>query len=210
MVIPKDNIRTALAAHPRVALPPGPIPAAVLLPLFVRNNALHILFTKRTEQLNHHGGEISFPGGVCQAEDEAPLETALRETWEEVGIPAGEVEVLGCLDDVYSIHNYLVTPFIGLFSGKIRLAPNDAEIARIIEIPICHLLRPEIFRVEDRPWRGRPHPVYFYQFQGDEIWGLTASILRQFLQVVFEGRTGPVGIDMEKGSEREGACLTAS
>ncbi len=174
-----------MAAHTRLPMAPGPVPSAVLVPLFMKDGEYHILFTKRTEQLNHHRGEISFPGGVCQAEDESPLQTALRETWEEVGIAPGDVEILGVLDDFYSIHHYLVTPYVGVFPGGYPLKVNTDEIRRIIEVPLSHLRNPKIFRMEDWAWKGRQHPVYFYTYQGDEIWGLTAAILKQFLDIVF-------------------------
>jgi 8-oxo-dGTP pyrophosphatase MutT (NUDIX family) len=181
----KERIRAALAAHARVPMAPGPVPAAVLLPLFLKEGEYHVLFTKRTEHLNHHRGEISFPGGGCQPDDEDSLATALRETWEEVGISPEDVEVLGVLDDFYSIHNYLVTPYVGIFPAGYQLRPNAWEIERLIEVPLAHLLRPEIFRVEDWNWKGRVHPVYFYTCGDDEVWGLTAAILKQFLDLVF-------------------------
>ena len=179
------EIRAALAGHQRLTLPPGPVPAAVLVPLFYRHGEPHLLFTKRTEQLNHHSGEISFPGGACQAEDKDRVETALRETWEEVGIAPQDVDLLGMLDDVFSIHNYLVTPCVGVFPGNYPLKPNRAEIERIIEVPVAHLLCPEYRRVEQWGWQGRNYPVYFYTYQGDEIWGMTAAILKQFLAIAF-------------------------
>jgi 8-oxo-dGTP pyrophosphatase MutT (NUDIX family) len=157
----------------------------VLLPLFLKEGEYHVLFTKRTEQMNHHRGQISFPGGVCNHEDCDTLQTALRETWEEVGIAPGDVEVLGKLDDFYSIHNYLVTPYVGVFPAAYHLRPNAAEIERAIEAPLSHLLRPDIFRVEDWTSKGYRHPIYFYSYQGDEIWGMTAAILKQFLDIVF-------------------------
>jgi 8-oxo-dGTP pyrophosphatase MutT (NUDIX family) len=183
----KEKIRAALARHQRVPMAPGPVPAAVLLPLFRKNGAYHILFTKRTERLNHHRGEISFPGGVRHPEDGDPLTTALRETWEEVGIAPEAVEVLGVLDDFFSIHDYLVTPYVGLFPAGYPLRINPAEIDRIIEVPLAHLQRPEIFRVEDWSWQGRVHPVCFYTYQNFEIWGLTAAILKQFLEIIAAG-----------------------
>ncbi|HEY6006944.1 MAG TPA: CoA pyrophosphatase [Geobacteraceae bacterium] len=187
----KERIRTALAAHRRVPMPPGPVPAAVLLPLFERQGDYHLLFTKRTEHLNHHRGEISFPGGVRQPEDGDLLQTALRETWEEVGIAPAAVTVLGVLDDFYSIHDYIVTPYVGIFPGDLSLTINAAEIERLIEVPLAHLLRPDIFRTEDWSWRGRTHPVHFYTYGRDEIWGLTAAILKQFLDIVFAGEASP-------------------
>lgn len=179
------RVRAALAGRARVPLEPGPVPAAVLVPLFLDGGEYHVLFTKRTEHLNHHRGEISFPGGVCHPEDGGPRETALRETWEEVGIRPEDVEVLGELDDFYSVHNYLVTPVVGIFPAGCALQVNPDEIERVITVPLAHFLRPEVFRVEDWSWRGRIHPVYFYTYQGDEIWGLTAAILKQFLDLTF-------------------------
>ncbi len=164
---------------------PGPVPSAVMVPIFIKKSEYHLLFTKRTENLNHHRGEIAFPGGVCQAEDKDALQTALRETREEVGIVPGDVEVLGVLDDFYSIHNYLITPFVGMIPSDYEYRINTHEIERIIEVPVSHLLKPEVFRVEDWSWKGRTQPVYFYAYRNDEIWGVTAAILKQFLDLVF-------------------------
>ena len=181
----KDKIKTSLAGHARIAMARGPVPASVLLPLYLKEGTYHILFTKRTEHLHHHRGEISFPGGVRHPTDRDTLETALRETREEVGIDPADVEVLGVLDDFYSIHDYLVTPYVGFLPPDYRFRTNPEEIERIIEVPLAHLLRPEIFRVEDWNWKGREHPVFFYAYGDDEVWGLTAAILKQFLDLVF-------------------------
>ncbi|HEY6873010.1 MAG TPA: CoA pyrophosphatase [Geobacteraceae bacterium] len=181
----KERIKTALAAHERVPMAPGPVPAAVLLPLYLRSGSCHVLFTKRTEHLHHHRGEISFPGGVRHPEDRDALATALRETEEEVGIARADVEVLGMLDDFYSIHDYLVTPCVGFLPADPRFRINHGEIERLIEVPLDQLLNPGIFRAEDWRWRGRQQPVYFYRWGNDEIWGLTAAILKQFLDIVF-------------------------
>ena len=178
------RIKTSLAAHTRLELSAGPVPAAVLVPLFLKNSAYHILFTKRTQNLTHHRGQVSFPGGVQQPEDRDSLQTALRETWEEVGISPAEVEILGVLDDFLSIQNFLVTPFVGMVAGGYRLRVNPAEIERIIEIPLNFLLRPDIFRIEELNWQGRTYPLYSIDFEGDKIWGLTAAILKQFLEVI--------------------------
>lgn len=209
----REDIIAALAEHRRRTIAPGPVPAAVLLPLFRKKGRWHILFTKRTEHLHHHGGEISFPGGVCQPEDETPRHAALRETWEEVGIPPNQVEILGVLDDVYSIHNYLVTPYVGIFPGTCSLLPNPAEIDRLLEIPLEDLRNPSIFRTEDWSWHGRVHPVHFYSWKGEEVWGLTATILKQFLDVVFPSASRSDQLDTPFRTERkeqEGQCLTAS
>jgi 8-oxo-dGTP pyrophosphatase MutT (NUDIX family) len=183
----KERIRTALAAHDRIAIAAGHVPAAVLLPLYRKEGQCHVLFTKRTEHLHHHRGEISFPGGVRHPEDRDMLETALRETLEETGIVPTDVDILGTLDTIYSVYDYDVTPFVGFLPDDYRFTINPDEIERTIEVPLDHLLRPEIFREEDWTWKGRRHPVCFYTYGDDEIWGLTAAILKQFLDLVFPG-----------------------
>jgi 8-oxo-dGTP pyrophosphatase MutT (NUDIX family) len=185
-----EQIRDRLSFRERIAMSPGPVPSAVLLPVYLKREEYHILFTKRTGQLNHHGGEISFPGGVCSCDDAGSMQTALRETFEEVGILPGDVEVLGVLDDFFSIHNYLVTPYVGHFAQNYHLAVNSQEIERIIEVPLRHLLSPEIYRTEDWSHKGRTYEVDFFTYGADEIWGLTAAILKQFLDLVFPERVG--------------------
>ena len=183
----KEKIRTSLALHKRVRIPPGPVQAAVLIPLFLKDGACHILFTKRTENLQHHRGEVSFPGGVSHPEDADTLTTALRETCEEVGIPPEEVEILGVLDDFLSIHNYLVTPYVGFFATEHQLQINPAEVERIIEVPLGFLLTPGIFQLRDWTWQGRTLALYCVDYEGDRIWGLTAAMLKQFVEIISAG-----------------------
>jgi 8-oxo-dGTP pyrophosphatase MutT (NUDIX family) len=185
----KEQIKAALAARKRVPMSPGPTPSAVLIALFLKDDEYHVLFTKRTEKVNHHKGEISFPGGVRQADDRDSEQTALRETWEEVGIRPVDVEILGVLDDFYSIYNYLITPYVGMIPSGYAFKTNPDEIERILEVPLRHLLNTEIFRVEDWTWKGRTYPVYFYAYRGDEVWGVTAAILKHFLDIVFKRGT---------------------
>lgn len=180
-----QRVRHNLAAHPRQVLPPGPVPAAVLLPLFCKEHVWQILFTKRADHLNHHRGEISFPGGVRHPDDLDLFSTALRESWEEVGIIPDEVNFLGMLDDIVSVYGYLVTPYVVHIPANYQFTVNPHEIDRLIVVQVEHLLRPEIFRVEDWQWKGRDLPVPFFTYGEDEIWGLTAAILRQFLDLVY-------------------------
>ena len=180
----KERIKTALALHKRVPLPPGPVPSAVLIPLFLKNGVYHILFTKRAENLTHHRGEVSFPGGVYHPEDVDTLRTALRETSEEVGIAPEDVEILGVLDDFITIHNYLVTPYVGFVAAGHPLRINPGEIERIIEVPLSFLLTPGIFQLRDWTWQGRTRPLFCVDYEGDTIWGLTAAMLKQFLEII--------------------------
>ncbi len=179
-----EQLRRLLQGRRRLILPSGPVPAAVLLPLFHEDGSWNVLLTKRTEHLTHHGGEISFPGGVRQDDDPDLLATALRECWEEVGIRPEDVDLLGTLDDIVSVHNYLVTPFVGVIPSQYPFNISQDEIQRLIVIPVAELLRPEIYRVEDWSWKGRKMPVSFFTSGEDEVWGLTAAILRQFLDLI--------------------------
>ncbi|HWI40993.1 MAG TPA: CoA pyrophosphatase [Verrucomicrobiae bacterium] len=181
------RLRTVLAARSREILPPGPVPAAVLLPLLEQGGDFSVLFTKRTETLRHHTGEICFPGGAVHPEDDGPLAAALRETAEEIGVPPEQVEVLGALDDTLSVHGYLVTPYVGIIRPT-SYTVNAAEIERLIVVPLSHLTRPEIFRSERWVRQGAEVPVYFYTCGADEVWGLTARVLKQFLDLLAELR----------------------
>ncbi|MDY0268673.1 CoA pyrophosphatase [Trichloromonas sp.] len=181
-----EEVRRCLAAQPPRHLPQdGLRPAAVLLPLFVRDGEDWVLFTRRTEKLNHHSGEISFPGGAWHVEDAGPLDTALRETEEEMGIAALDVRVLGRLDDCISIHGYHVVPFVGTFPAPYPYRVNRNEVAEVIELPLARLCDPAVYHEEDWRHRGRIFPVGFFTIGSYQVWGLTAEILRRFLQRVY-------------------------
>lgn len=158
-------------------------PAAILLPLLVRNGEECLLFTRRTEHLPHHAGEISFPGGARHQDDPDLAATALRETEEEIGVPPASVSLHGRLDDFWSIHGYHVVPYVGTIPHPFPYRVATFEIAELIEAPLDHFRRPEVHHVEDWTHHGRVHPVDFYRFGEHVIWGLTAAILRQFLDV---------------------------
>lgn len=176
-------VRRRLESHPVRTLGRKELhPAAVLLPLFVKQGREHILLTRRTDHLDKHAGEISFPGGGRHSEDDDLLATALRETEEEVGIGPADVEILGRLDDILSIHDVCVSPFVGTFPYPYPFAPCDFEIAEILELPLDDFLDPGVFRCEDWSFQGRTESVCFFTVQGHEVWGLTAAILVQFLQ----------------------------
>jgi len=185
-----DSVRIARALAdypPRSIDGNGLQPAAVLLPIYLREGEETVLFTRRTEHLKHHRGEISFPGGRWQPDDVDLVATALRETEEEMGIRAQDVSVLGRLDDFVSVHGYHVVPFVGTFPWPYRFRVDSREIAEVIEVPLATLQDPLVWRREDWRHRGRLYPVDFYTVGKHEIWGLTAAILRQFLHRAFGG-----------------------
>jgi 8-oxo-dGTP pyrophosphatase MutT (NUDIX family) len=182
-MLDRKRLASHLQAFPRQTIPQGSLrPAAVLLPLYQRNDRDYLLFTERTAHLEHHAGEISFPGGGHDPEDADLSATALRETEEELGIMRAHIEVLGRMDDFYSIHGYHVVPFVGTIPNPDYLQLDPFEIAGTFEAPLDHFRDPSIHRVEDWQHRGRTHLVDFYQFEEHTIWGLTAAILRQFLE----------------------------
>jgi 8-oxo-dGTP pyrophosphatase MutT (NUDIX family) len=158
--------------------------ASVLIPLFSRSGVAQILFTKRTEALRNHAGQISFPGGARDEADPTPLHAALRETHEELGIPPSQVEVLGLLDEIPTITHFRVLPFVGVIPSDFAYVANLGEIDEIIEVPIAHLLKPEVHRMQVQEVLGREREIYFYDYGRHVIWGATARMLRNLLQIV--------------------------
>ena len=160
--------------------------AAVLLPLYARNRRPYLLFTRRSATLAAHSGEISFPGGSHDATDLTLAATALREAHEEIGLAPESVRVLGTLAPVFTVvSNFLITPIVGwLGADPAPFSPNPAEVAEVIEAPVADLADPAIFHAEQWMRNGRPHPVYFYDLGPYRIWGATARVLRQLLELL--------------------------
>jgi 8-oxo-dGTP pyrophosphatase MutT (NUDIX family) len=188
-----DCLRAALAGQKNEILPLGQMrAAAVLVPLRRRDGRLQLILTRRTEQLPHHAGEISFPGGGVDTQDQDDWATALRETREEVGIDSAAVEYLGRLNDCYSIHNYRVSCHVALLPADLNFALDPGEIAELIELPLAELKNPQIHHQEHWPHKGRAVPIDFYTLNGYVIWGMTASILKDLLARI-EPLLGPHG-----------------
>jgi len=181
-----EEIRQALVGYrPQRLSRQGLVPAAVLVPLYERDGQLCLLFTKRTQEVEHHKGQISFPGGAADAADPDLLTTALRETREEIGLDPRDVEVLGRLDDFITITGFLVTPFVGLVRiSPYPFAPNRREVAAILEPPLAHFLDGANFRWERRQREGQEVLMPAYQWGEEVIWGATARILYQFLALL--------------------------
>lgn len=159
--------------------------SAVLVPITDRGEP-HLLFTKKSDAVPHHKGQFSFPGGIMEAADASPVETALREAWEEIRLPATSVEVLGLLDDTETrATQFVITPVVGMIREPLGFKPDGREIERVIEVPLGLLLDPTIFRTEMWMRDGEPHPVHFFQVSDEDVvWGATARILRQFLDLL--------------------------
>lgn len=182
----RDELRTALAAYqPETIQPDPPLPpAGVLLILHERPNGPHIIFQKRTDHVRDHKGQISFPGGATDPGDENVLATALRETHEEIGVEAAHIEVLGQLDDMVTVSNFCITPFVGwLERYPYDWKFSDAEVAYLLEVPLTHLLDPDNLIPDRRVINGREYTFQSYQFGDDLIWGATARMLGNFLDI---------------------------
>jgi len=177
--------RARLEGRRRRVVPPGPlVRAAVLVPIVDRGEAC-LVFAQRTDRVGHHAGQISFPGGRIDPEDADDLAAALRETHEEVGLEPARVEPLGLLDDTETVATqFVITPFVGVVRGPVVWQPDGEEIEKVIEVPMAALLERGCFRVERWERDGVARDVYFYDYRGDTIWGATARILKQYLDLV--------------------------
>ena len=160
-------------------------PAAVLIPLFYKEGHIHILLTQRSEQVIHHKGQICFPGGNYQSSDATLLQTALRETEEEIGLMAKDVEVLGELDDSSTIASgYVISPFVALIPYPYPFKANHNEIKLIFSIPLSELTN-EINFQQSYPDLDKQCPIsYYYHYREHIIWGVTARILNQLIELL--------------------------
>jgi len=180
-----EEIRRILSERERRTIEqPSYSHAAVLVPLFRKEGNCHLLFTKRTDQVKYHKGEISFPGGMADRGDLNLEKTALREANEEIGLNERDVEIVGVLDDIVTSTEFIVTPFVGLFPYPYPFKPSPVEIAELIEIPLSFLLDEESFGEREINRLGRKEVIYAYQYGDHLIWGATARILKQFLDLI--------------------------
>lgn len=174
--------RLAAVSRPELETDDAHRRAAVLVPLFVRDGMLWVIFTRRTEMVEHHRGQISFPGGVEEPEDEDLAATALRETQEELGVLPGDVRLLGALSPIVTITDFAVAPFVGAIPQPYAFTPAESEIAEVIEAPLTALRDPTI--LETRVLPGRDEAVLFYHYGPHVIWGATALIFAELLEAL--------------------------
>ena len=168
-----------------------PACAAVLIPLVERDDGLSLMLTRRADHLRNHAGQISFPGGRVEPEDEGPVATALRETEEEIGLARGHIEVIGQLPVYATVTAFQVTPVVGIVEPGFTLQLDESEVAEAFEVPLAFLMNPahhqhhrfEFGGAERRflsmPWQG-PEREYF-------IWGATAAMLRNLYRLLSAG-----------------------
>ena len=188
-----ERLRAVLASRDRVALVDGDaVRCAVLVPLLPDGDAYRVLYTRRTEHLPDHRGQVAFPGGKHAPSDLALLDTALRETHEEVGIARSDVQVLGRLDDVTTMAaRYVVTPFVGVLPPDTRFRPNPAEVADIFTLALSDLADPERQGTQPRSWDGMVYDVDVITAGDHNIWGLTLRITQNLLECIDTARSQP-------------------
>jgi 8-oxo-dGTP pyrophosphatase MutT (NUDIX family) len=178
----RDRLRILLDPAPSVALPPRTSAAAVLVPVLGAAPELRVVFTKRTDTLSRHAGEISFPGGLADPGEELAA-TALREAQEELGLAPADVELVGALPAVHTnVTGILIVPFVGFLWRDPLFTPNAAEIAGVLEFPLTTLIKAG--RLQEFRYDGRRFETHVYEMEGGLIWGATGRILASFIEAV--------------------------
>jgi 8-oxo-dGTP pyrophosphatase MutT (NUDIX family) len=191
MTISVEQIRKFLEGHRRRELEKSHLKkAAVLMLFYPKGEELFVLLTKRTEDVEHHKGQVSFPGGSHDEDDVNLVATALRESEEEIGLPQHAVQVFGMFDEYETPSGFAITPVIAYAHCLPPLKHNAIEVAEILEVPLSLFLDKRNERVEKRVRLGTVLDVYFYRFGDHEIWGATAAILRAFLYALRAAHPG--------------------
>lgn len=185
------RLKAVLASRVRSAESGGRLTrAAVLVPLVEARTGLHLLLTRRTDEVETHKGQIAFPGGVADGNDADSVDTALRETEEELGIVKSSVEILGLLDDLTTPTGFVITPIVGYFPRAVTLRPNPAEVAEVFTVPLGFLADKQNATREIRRVAGKDREVWSYVYGDHLIWGATAWIIRSLLPFLLEAQ-GP-------------------
>jgi 8-oxo-dGTP pyrophosphatase MutT (NUDIX family) len=181
MTLQEKILKKLAALEPREVRSGFTREAAVLMPVFELDGEPHFLLTRRTEEVETHKGQISFPGGM--REQGEPLEqTAVRETFEEVGIESERIKILGRFHDYLSINEYRVVTYAGLLHAPFQVVPHPAEVAEVLQVPFRVFQDPALLRTQKMYRLGRFMNVYYYTYGVYSIWGLTARIIKDFLE----------------------------
>ncbi len=151
--------------------------AAVLVPIIVSDFELRVLLTLRSHNLKEHAGQVSFPGGQKEPDDKSIIDTALRESYEEVGLIRSDVEMICMLNPVRTLTNYLIRPVVGLVKGPYEFLLDRCEVAEIFEVPLSYFLNNENLQKETYQWETKQIPIYSYQYRDYRIWGATSLII---------------------------------
>ena len=160
--------------------------ASVLVPLLKNRNEWHLLFTRRTDTLQFHKGQVAFPGGAADPEDIDPQTTALRESFEEIALKPEFVNILGCLPPMNSVTSYRITPVIGIIQWPIELIPSPNEVQKIFTIPLKWLAFPENRQLKpyQREAGDTAHVIFYEPYDEEVVWGITAQITVNLLTAI--------------------------
>ena len=186
MTVDLERLRASLLAEPPTghfvqedgALDQPLTPAAVLFPIVLRDAGQTVLLTQRTAHLRDHAGQISFPGGRVEAHDATPIDTALRETEEEIGLSRERVEIVGFLPEYRTGTGFRVTPVVALVTPPFDLQPDPFEVAEIFEVPLAFLLDPANHQRHSLHYRGALRNYFAMPYGEYFIWGATAGMIR--------------------------------
>ena len=182
-----EKLEAALAEYnPRRVDNPSAAPAAVLVLLRSISDEAHVVFTERTSEVENHKGQMCFPGGCSDESDATAEATALRETFEEIGVRGELVRIIGQLDDMVTVSNFRVSPFVGVMDieADYQYAISDTEVARVVEVPFTFLMEEGNMELEVREHHGREVLVPAFSYNGHRIWGVTARMLHQLIELV--------------------------
>lgn len=176
--------------------------AAVLIPIITRSEGDYLLFTKRADDLGEHPGQMSFPGGGREPHDETLEATAKREAYEEVGLDPETAEIVGRIDDIPTVSNYAVRPFVCRIPNREYVA-DEREVAEIVVLPISDLTDLDNYESErrDHPYYGDIR-IHYFRVDGYTVWGATGRMLAQFLELATEW-TMPADVDREVDPDAE-------
>lgn len=166
--------------HPKAGLKQ----AAVLVPLVIHENEVTVLFTQRTDDLEHHPGQVSFPGGHIDPVDNSAEDAALRETEEEVGLGRQHIEIIGRLDTYKTRTGFSVIPVVGLVRPPFEINPDPGEVAEVFEVPFPFLMNPDNHERHTREFQGATREFYAMPYNGHFIWGATAGMVINLYDVL--------------------------
>ncbi len=166
-------------------------PAAVMVPIITHPSGLKVLFTQRSEHLHHHPGQVSFPGGRQESHDAGPIQAALRETEEEIGLKDQFINPIGLLDDYETVTGFLVTPVVSLITPGFTLSLDDFEVADVFEVPLDFILDQNNQKVGHRKKDRIDRKFFMIEYEERRIWGATAGMLMNFYRRL-NGLKGPM------------------